>query len=340
MLLDQDSPPKEELSLHSPPPFMFHLGKTIHPIQETRKVWNYPDITRYYPNMDYHRSCRFNPFVLHVGGISAQNCPPEGTVFVKREARWFEIELINTGSGHILSQDEIVPARPGMVFFHAPGRTVQGTAPYTCDVIVFDAEYSPDREADYRETNLWSRDMEDSTTGQGLLPVDIPPFFQLAAPTPLATIFRRMQALFHQKASVPQLALKQGLFEILLYLGDRLKEPPGRHTVHQERLDRLCRYIEAHPERQFTLNELAEMINLSPNFLCRIFKESTGQTIFQYIHQKKIDTASSLLFETRLSVKAIALEVGIENQSYFHTIFKRLRGMTPSQYRERNSYRV
>ena len=297
-------------------------------------------IARYYPQMDYELSCQFNPYVLHVGGISAHNCPPAGTIFPKRKARWFELELINTGGGFLLSQDEMVAVRPGMVFFHPPGRVVQGTAPYTCDVVVFDAEYSRDRESAYHEANLWAGDETDSVGGQGALPVGLPPYWQLSESAPVRAAFRNMQILFQQKGTAPQMALKQSLMEVLLYLGDRLKDPPSRLFAHQQQIGLLCRHIDANPQGRFVLEELAQMVNLSPNFLCRVFKQSLGQTLFQYVHRSKMDRASSLMFETNLSIKAVALEVGIENQSYFHALFKRLRGMTPAEYRQRNRYRV
>jgi AraC-like DNA-binding protein len=259
---------------------------------------------------------------------------------MKRTARWFEIELITTGGGQLLTQDEIVPVRPGMVFFHSPGRVVQGTAPYTCDVVAFDAEYSADRETAYHDINWLNYDHPDVVTGQGQLPVDLPAYFHLPDPLSVAATFRKMQSLFHQRGATPQLALKQALFEILLNLSEGLRDISGHLSVHQERLDQLCRYIDANPEGKFVLHDLAAMVNLSPNFLCRIFKESTGLTLFQYIHRRKIDTACSLLFETKLPIKAVALEVGIENQSYFHDLFKRLRGMTPAEYRQRNRYWV
>ncbi len=278
----------------------------------------------------------FNPYILHVGGISAQTCPPAGTVFGRRQVRWFELELIHTGSGHITTDGIELATEAGSLFFRRPGMVVQGFAPYTCTIVLFDARYGREREKSYHTLDIWNN-ADGRDCGQGLLPGPLTDKLVLADPSLLARGFQKLEGIFLRNGADRQLALKHALFEILLAV-DQSEPAARRHSSHRQRLDELCRNIASQPARQFRLADLAAGVNLSPNFLCRIFKEMYGLTLFQYIHRCKIDAAAGLLLQTELSIKAIALELGLENQSYFHTLFKRQRGMTPAEFRRRNRY--
>ena len=55
-----------------------------------------------------------------------------------------------------------------------------------------------------------------------------------------------------------------------------------------------------------------------------------------YINQLRIEKASSLLIHSDLSISEISFEVGFTYQRYFSTIFKQIKGVTPSQYKEEN----
>jgi len=284
--------------------------------------------------MENSAASSFNPYILHVGGIKADNCPPAGTVFEERRVRWFELELIHTGGGHIDGKELATVA--GSLFFRSPGMVVQGVAPYTCQIVLFDAQFSREREALYHNVDFWN-DADGQGYGQGLLPHPLSDCRILADPTSLVRGFQKLEGLFLRGGTDHQLALKHALFEILLAV-DQADPAAGRLSPHRDRLDELCRRIASRPDQHFRLADLAASVNLSPNFLCRIFKQTYGITLFQYAHRCKIDAAAVQLLQTELPVRVIALELGFENQSYFHTLFKRLRGQTPGEYRQRNRY--
>jgi AraC family transcriptional regulator len=86
-----------------------------------------------------------------------------------------------------------------------------------------------------------------------------------------------------------------------------------------------------------TLEELAVLCNLSRRHLMRAFRESTGQTIGQYIQHALLERARNLLRETDLPVSVIAHELGFISASTFSTTFRRLTGEPPRDYRLRES---
>ena len=92
-------------------------------------------------------------------------------------------------------------------------------------------------------------------------------------------------------------------------------------------------FIEANLNRQLSLNEIAQSINVSPWHLCRLFKMGTGTSVTQYLLGLRMEKAKELLETTCLRVKEIMNQVGIRDESHFARTFKKLFGFSPSQYR-------
>ncbi|MBQ8358550.1 MAG: AraC family transcriptional regulator [Oscillospiraceae bacterium] len=93
-------------------------------------------------------------------------------------------------------------------------------------------------------------------------------------------------------------------------------------------------YIDANLAGSLSLRTLAETLNVSSSYLSTLFKKETGQTITEYINQRRVKHAKHLLESTRLQVQTIAQHCGIVDVQYFSRVFKRIAGMTPKEYRE------
>ncbi len=83
-----------------------------------------------------------------------------------------------------------------------------------------------------------------------------------------------------------------------------------------------------------SLSELAKQQNLSSAYLSTVFKKETGKTVSEYIREKRIKYAQTLLSTTHLQVQTVALHCGIMDLQYFSKLFKRQTGKTPKEYRE------
>lgn len=82
-----------------------------------------------------------------------------------------------------------------------------------------------------------------------------------------------------------------------------------------------------------SLNEMAKICNVSPNYLSNLFKSQTGKTLTQYVNGKRVNYAKHLLKTTNLQIQTIAQHCGILDFHYFCRIFKSITGKTPSEYR-------
>lgn len=85
-----------------------------------------------------------------------------------------------------------------------------------------------------------------------------------------------------------------------------------------------------------SLDDIAQHVNLSSNYLCSIFKKSTNQTINQYLTDYRIHQAKLLLKSTSMHIYEIAHSTGYLNSSYFTKTFRKITGITPQEYRERH----
>lgn len=99
------------------------------------------------------------------------------------------------------------------------------------------------------------------------------------------------------------------------------------------RVKMVIRFIEVNGDRQLSLNEIAQSINVSPWHLCRLFKMATGTSVNQYLLGLRMQKAKELLETTCLRVKEIMNQVGIRDESHFARTFKKLYRVSPSQYR-------
>lgn len=92
------------------------------------------------------------------------------------------------------------------------------------------------------------------------------------------------------------------------------------------------KYINSHLHDHITLNDLANNVNISKEYLCRIFKSDTKESINHYINQQKVELAKTYLIQNKLSIKEIAYTLGYSSESYFIQVFKKNTSMTPEKY--------
>jgi AraC-like DNA-binding protein len=83
-----------------------------------------------------------------------------------------------------------------------------------------------------------------------------------------------------------------------------------------------------------TVQHIADLMNLSPNYLSDLLRVHTGQNTQQHIHEKLIDQAKEKLSTTTLSVSEIAYALGFEHAQSFSTLFKKKTSMSPIEFRQ------
>lgn len=92
------------------------------------------------------------------------------------------------------------------------------------------------------------------------------------------------------------------------------------------------KYILDHYAEEISLNQVAEAINISPGYLSTIFRQYTGIRFTDYVTEIKIGEAKKLLRESEYKIYEISEMLGYQNAYYFSKVFKKITGMTPSEF--------
>lgn len=137
------------------------------------------------------------------------------------------------------------------------------------------------------------------------------------------TLFRILNTKPQQLNDV----LKKTIEDICLtYTMDKCNE----EIVHS-----VIKYIEENCLSDISLSGVAQTYHISPPHLCRLIKGHTGKTFTEYIAELRLNRAKALLSSTDLPLKEVARNVGYSNPNYFSTVFKKLTGETPTDFRNR-----
>jgi AraC-like DNA-binding protein len=106
------------------------------------------------------------------------------------------------------------------------------------------------------------------------------------------------------------------------------------NTQKAGRLDTIFTFVRKEFQNEISLDEVAELSNMTVPSFCRFFKTNTGKTFIEFLNEFRITHACKLLADTELSVTDICFESGFNNFSHFTKFFKRVTNMSPTEYRK------
>jgi len=110
--------------------------------------------------------------------------------------------------------------------------------------------------------------------------------------------------------------------------------PEQTSPLSRSQLRLVIDYINANLNQKLRLVAIANLLDMSQYHFSRVFKQSTGTTVHQYVLRQRVEQAKQLLQTTQLSVAEIAHRVGFSDQSQLTAQFRKLTGITPGKYRE------
>lgn len=91
-------------------------------------------------------------------------------------------------------------------------------------------------------------------------------------------------------------------------------------------------YIGGHLGDDLTLHRLADMLNVNRSYLSGLFRRETGRNLTDYVNTARVEFAANLMLYSQYSVAAASAAAGIPDTSYFSKLFKRVMGVSPTQY--------
>ncbi|MFD0677465.1 MULTISPECIES: helix-turn-helix domain-containing protein [unclassified Paenibacillus] len=117
---------------------------------------------------------------------------------------------------------------------------------------------------------------------------------------------------------------------------EHIQEDKKKHSHHLE--DRITSYLqENYTDPDLSLTKVAGVFNLSSTYLSGFFKEQSGENFLNYVNKLRVEAAKKILVEQSISLQEIAALVGYSNNVVLIRNFKKYVGMTPGEYREKNT---
>lgn len=113
-------------------------------------------------------------------------------------------------------------------------------------------------------------------------------------------------------------------------------QPEIEHSPNIEFTRKVVSFLMANYRQKLSLQELSHHIGMNPSYLDRLFKQETGETPRSYLEKIRIDKAANLLKHSNETNLAICYEVGFQSASHFYKAFRRLKNLSPREYRKIN----
>lgn len=105
-------------------------------------------------------------------------------------------------------------------------------------------------------------------------------------------------------------------------------------NFYSELTDVIKKYLRKNIGKKLSLDDVCNKVNYSHSFICKTFKKETGETVFSFFNRLKVDEAKRLLADTEMSVSEISANLGFTEIKYFGALFKKITGITPTDYRK------
>ncbi len=119
-------------------------------------------------------------------------------------------------------------------------------------------------------------------------------------------------------------------------LMEKLKgvKPKNLSNESASKMETVCEFIKEHYMDELTRELLADAAGVNVDTFSRLFNQHTGKSLNEYICELRIAEAMNRLTETENTITRISIDVGFDNIRTFNRVFKKIRGITPGEFRE------
>jgi AraC-like DNA-binding protein len=107
----------------------------------------------------------------------------------------------------------------------------------------------------------------------------------------------------------------------------------GRSDAEPHAVATAKQFVQAHVEEPITLEQVVQHVHVSRFYFCKLFKKATGMTLTDYVTRVRIEKAKSLLVDPSRRISEVVFAAGFGSIPRFNSVFKRLVGMPPTEYR-------
>lgn len=141
--------------------------------------------------------------------------------------------------------------------------------------------------------------------------------------------------LLRAQKKIEQEKLKQNYLEYGKMYVNQMKESTEKEQS-TDVVSKVKSYIKEHIAESLNVEMLARLVNLSADYLTKVFKRECKITLNDYIIQQRMFLAKELLITTDMSVNRVSDKIGYSNYSYFSKAFKKYYGISPREMQQKN----
>jgi AraC family L-rhamnose operon regulatory protein RhaS len=237
----------------------------------------------------------------------------------------YEICYINRGSVEWWVDNKLYEVGPGSVFINRPGEWYGGNKAmyHPCEVYWVQIEFLENGTLPTLTQQATERLHQDFA--------NMAARFFPASPD-LKNHYDNLLAEYRHLQAYSSMAARAALHQILVctlrdYARQQSRTPsPG--------IEDAIRWIERHLTEDYPIEDLAYRANMSTGYFYKKFQEEVGFTPGEYRMRRRIHLAKYLLRDQQMSITDIAFMLGFSTSQYFATVFKKLSGLSPGEYRQ------
>ncbi|MBQ4110375.1 MAG: helix-turn-helix transcriptional regulator [Clostridia bacterium] len=231
----------------------------------------------------------------------------------KRMVEDYEIELYISGNGETYINDVGYKHESGNLVIAKPGQIRYSKNSFSCYCI----HLSENKEI-------------------GMFLDKLPNVIKLADQSAYRSCFDELINIYHDSLEGNELLLQSKIYQLLHMI---IMDAERENRIKNEKTDaklmqKAIKYIEDNFNKPVLLCDIAESVHLSPIYFHKLFKIYTGKTPAEFLLNKRISAAKIYLLTTDFSVEEIAEKSGFSSLAYFDYKFKKISGITPTNYRK------
>ena len=252
------------------------------------------------------------PRRVWVGRYNASVAMKNRTISKARKVTQFEIELPLEDGGTSYIDDASHPITKDLVICVKPGQTRHTRLPFKCYYIHM-------------------------VVHEGLLYdllSELPNFSKPPNVERIRSIFEKICACHVSERAENELLRQSLILELVysLHVPANVSKEKGGSKAVEKAIKESQKNINNNLPGELSLEKVASEVKFAPSYFHKLFKNSTGKPLHQYIEDLRIEQAINLLITTEMTLTQIAYECGFSSQSYFSYAFKRHTGFAPRAY--------
>lgn len=160
-----------------------------------------------------------------------------------------------------------------------------------------------------------------------------PPVFNPSEPGVYQKLLESLQLIASSSSYVRDMKINAELSQLLVLLMEAAWNPGGI-TEKQSVIRNIREYLDDKYAERITLDRLSNIFFIDKFYLCEQFKEQMGVSVMDYLISVRITEAKKMLRFTDKSIEEISEAVGVNGGAYFSRMFKKVEGISPSEYRK------